>query len=107
MAEKTTSFSKAHTARTLHPDGVSGEDARYFGEHCPSSTDAARRERHGDGSCRGNNDERFFSNFLPDSTHRTNADGPVIKDAAGLPAFSENLSSAAMETADRIRRRER
>src|SRR5260221_48157 len=102
-----TSFSEAHNARTLHPDGVSGEDARYFGEHCPSSADASRAGRQGDGKCKGLEHTILFSDFPPDLATPTNAGRTVLKDAEGHPAFSENLSSAAMETADRVRRRER
>jgi hypothetical protein len=98
-------LSKAHRPRRF--GGVDPNDPALFGHSAPSSADASRAERRGEGKCTGLGDRRFFSNFSPDPGTATNAGRPVQKDAQGHPAFSENLSSAAMATADEIRRRER
>jgi len=103
------SFSKAHGNREpRHPHGVDGDSPEYFSHNSPSSTDASRRERQGDGKCTGLDDQRYFSNFTQKGVAKpTNGSRLVERDAEGYPAFSENLSSAAHEGADRIRRRER
>jgi hypothetical protein len=102
---KGTSFSRAHRPR--HPSGVDPDDPNLFGHGAPSSTDASRRARQGEGPCQGNTDGRFFSNFPPDPAHPTNATRGVERDSDGHFAFSENLSAGAQEVADRTRKRER
>ncbi len=108
MSKMTESFSRAHGRHEpRHHHDVDPDDPALFGHSAPSSTDATRRARQGEGPCRGNNDGRFFSNFLPDPANLTNAGRPVERDSAGHYAFSENLSAGAHEEADRVRRRER
>jgi hypothetical protein len=105
---KMAAFSKAHGTRERHSGGVDPDDPALFSHAAPSSADATRRERQGDGPCTSMFDERFYSNFGGAADVKpTNADRAIARDKEGHPVFSDNLSSGAMETADRIRRRER